>query len=401
MSYKITKYEIKKYYNMLLAWLPILGIYKSFIPGVSIAEFCLFLCVILFVIIRVKSQFVSTLSEKIILCFAIYSFFVTILFMLIGNWYELAWFQRVLRFSFYIFCVLYISRKMFDVDIFFKNVNVVSFIIFIGIVFQYLVYYGTGRYILLYGNLLPVMDNEVLAVDFKSIFSYSAFRPSSFFTEPSHISQFLMIPLIYNLYKLENEKSKKNIVLCVISGMTILLSKSMWGYFLIAVVFCFWVLDFSKNKHSAIWYIILPIILVLGIYSLLSSSLWIETFSRLDAKNIQGSAAFAGRFMGYEDYLNLPFGRMIFGSGFGAVINNQIANSVLFILIGEGIIGISLVVIMMISFYMRVKNSWQKTLCVAFGLLLFGSNIFFSSTIIIIFSLLLFDCKSKNESSIG
>lgn len=396
MTLKISNKSLGIIYSTVLAWLPFLSIYRSFVPGMSIAELILVICALLSIVFHGESNRHIFLGKKTLCMFSIYSFLITVISILIGEWFDITWFHRVIRFMTYIFCILYTSRDMFLERYYFRHVNVVSWLVFLGIVFQYFAYYTTGRYYKLYGNILPLMTNELLNVNFDLIFSYSVFRPSSFLTEPSHIAQFAMIPFTFNLYKYNMGKDWKNLVTSIIIGITILLSKSLWGYFLLILIVSFWLLDTSKKKQSASWYILVPIILIVGVNSLLNSKLWADTFSRLDISNLQGSLAFSGRFTGYEDFFQLQVLRIIFGSGFGAIINKQITNSILFVLVGEGVVGLLLLAITLINVLVRTKEKWRRTLCVAFSILLFGSNIFFSLSIVTIFSIL-FNDDSADE----
>lgn len=396
MTIKLTNNSLRPFYNIVLAWMPILSIYKSFIPGISIGELFLVMCTMLSMILGNKKLHIISLSEQVLCVFVFYSLFITIIYSHIGTWFQLNWVNRVIRFSFYIFCVLYLSKLFFDIDIFMRNMNWLFLLLFLGIVFQYAVYYGTGRYFRLYGNIMPLRTERLLEVNYDSIFLYSAFRPSSFLTEPSHIAQTAIIPFSFNLYMVNELKQKKHLFLALIIGLTVFLSKSLWGIFLIGLVLFLWLIDSLKEKHDSRWYIIVPFVLIIGGYFTITSTLWADAFLRLDLFNIQNSIAFTGRFYGYEDYLQLPFYRQVLGSGFGAVIQKQITNSVLFILIGEGAVGILLVIIMMFSIYKGINKKWKRALCLAFCILLFGSNIFFSISIILMFSLY-FDKSEYNR----
>ena len=330
----------------------------------------------------------NSLSRSYMWCFAIYCLFITILAIALGSWFNLSWLHRVLRFELYIYCALVLSRKYFDRETFIRQINHVAVLMFCGIIFQYIAYYGLGKYIKLYGNFFPLMTEELYNVDFDSIFSYSAFRPSSFLTEPSHVAQFSIIPFIYNIYLLYESKERKKLLICIMIAMTVLLSKSLWGYLLVIVILGFWLLDTTKKKHSIEWYLTMFLLAIVGFYTVINSKLWSDTFARLDIHNIFGSMAFTGRFAGYDEYFHLPFFRILFGSGFGAVINRSISNSILYILVGEGIIGLMIFIRALIGLFPFFRNQWQRTLCVTFFMLLFGSNIFFSVNLITILSLL-------------
>ena len=388
MTLRISNKSLSKFYSAVLAWSSLLGIYRSFIPGVSISEFILLICAVLSIFLARGKSIGEVPSAKWLLLFAVYCLSITLFALLVGEWYDTAWFQRVIRFLFYIFIVLFMSGKLFDKDAFFQHIDMVSWLLFGGIIYQYIMFYGTGRYIRLYGNHLPLMTEELLNVNFENIFGYSAFRPSSFLTEPAHIAQLSFIPFTYNLYKASESKNRKNTITASVIGLTILLSKSLWGYCLLGLVFLFWILDTTKKAKTLSWYITAPIVLGTLLYVILNSSLWLDTFSRIDFHNLQGSLAFTGRFTGYEDFFDLPLGRIIFGSGFGAVIYRQNPNSIIFTLVGEGVVGIILLAFIMITALKYSKEKWKRTICVGLIILLFGSNILFSLSFSIILSLL-------------
>ena len=397
---KVSQKRLSSFYSSILAWTPLLSIYRSFIPGVSIAELLLALCIFFSIMIGASDSSGYQSSEKTLLFFAIYSCSVTIFAAFIGVWFEFNWINRVIRFTFYVFCIIYTSKKLFNPTIFFKSIFAFSIVLFFGMIFQYLLFYGTGKYVMLFGNFLPLTADEALNNDYNAIFSYSVFRPSSFLTEPSHIAQLEMYPFIYCLYKLKRN-DKKYFALIIIIGLTIVLSKSLWGYVLVGIALSIWIFDMLKESHSIIWFLFMPIIIVVISSFLANSSLWNDTFSRIDFDNLEGSTSFSGRFLGYNDFLSLPLYRIIFGSGFGAVVNNRINNSILFILVGEGIIGIAILFWLCFKTIKKVNSSWKRNVCFVYIVLFFGSNVFFSVSVIILFTLLfdLHDPSKKKTSN--
>lgn len=398
MGLKITKSNLSKFYSVILAWIPLLGIYKSFVPGISIGELVLMICGTLS--IYFNNRIKPTNAEKTLVVFALYSLFSTMISYMAGL-YEFFWFHRLIRILFYIFCICYVSKNLFQECVFFRSMFALSYLLFLGIVIQYIIYYSTGNYLRLYGNILPVMNEELLNLDYQYIIRISVFRPSSLFTEPSHVAQYLMIALTYALYHLKSQNEEKvSIINVIIIGLTMLMSKSLWGYVILLIIFVYWILDSSKEKNSASWYIVLPIVIACGSIALVNSSLFKDTFSRIQFSDLSNSQAFMGRFGGYEILNNLSMLRRIFGTGFAAsVVNKPITNSVLLLLYGSGITG-TLIFLLFIFFVVKSNNNifnWKRTLAVSLFVLMFGSNILFSTGIILVCTCIIIYNKTDNS----
>ena len=392
-------------YSSILAWLPFLNIGR-FVPGISISELFLivFTAIALFVKNKQKSRY--EVFETIFAFFAFYCCLQTFFIALINNSFEIFWLNRIIRFLFYVICILVTSKKFFDERVVFKSYNVFAVALFIGIIFQYVVYYSTGRYILLYEYILPIDENSLRSLtDYERLFSYGAFRPSSFLLEPSHVAQNLIIVLIYNLFKksyTDSDKDKKqSFIMILIISLSILLSKSLWGYFLLFLCFgLFFLMNFTK-RQKAFWFIFTPVVMLFGFLIVVNSSLFADTFSRINLFDLGGSSSFIGRFGKYEivDTENLI--NLFFGNGFGFGISEIRAypNSILFILVGEGIIGIIILAILYLSTMFKVKTVWKRILCSVFYILLFGSTIFFSTSLVLILSCLFNDDFLKEKTA--
>lgn len=392
-------------YSSILAWLPFLDIGR-FIPGISIGEFFLIVFTAIALFVKSKQKLRYEFVETIFAFFALYCCLQTFFIALINNSFEIFWLNRVIRFLFYVICILITSKKFFDEKYFFKSFNMFAVLLFIGIVFQYVVYYSAGRYILLYKYVLPIDENSIrLLTDYEHLFSYGAFRPSSFLLEPSHIAQNLIIVLIYNLFKksyTDSDKDKKqNLIMILIISLTILLSKSLWGYFLLFFCFGFFLIMNSTKKQKGFWFISIPVITIFAFLIIINSSLFADTFSRINLFDLGSSTSFTGRFGKYElvdteNIINLFFGN---GFGFGISEIRAYPNSVLFILVGEGIIGLIILVILYLFIMFKIKSAWKRMLCSVMYMLFFGSTNFFSIGLILILSCLFNDDFMKEKAA--
>lgn len=385
-------------YSSLLAWLPILGIYRL-LPGISIAEMILIAYTLLAFIFGKKRDLYYGKSDFIFGFFTLYCCFSTVLICVLNESFEVFWLNRLIRFTFYSICVLVTSKVFFNKNAFFDSFNLSAIVVFAGIAFQYLAYYGTDTYVILYDILLPVTDEVLASIDHERIFEYGVFRPSSFLTEPSAVAQYMVIVLIYNLFSNFTIKNKKSVYRVIIIVSTILLTKSLWGYFLLGILFMFLFFLNINKKHNAFWYIVTPSLALLACLLLLNSSLFVDTFSRIDLFDLGNSMAFTGRFGKYELVETENMAILLFGNGFGFSIAeiNAYPNSILYILMGEGIVGLLILGILYLVFMLSKVDTWKLILITVFYILMFGSTIIFSLLMVLIFSCL-FNRNSKSES---
>lgn len=402
MISQLNHHKLTILYSSLLAWIPLLNIYRL-LPGISIGETLLvFFTIAAFISNGVKRRLNYGIAEVFFLIFLLYSAFSTVFNFLLNLSFDFFWLNRIIRFLFYGICVLFTSNILFNKNVFFKSFNIAAIVVFLGILFQYVVYYGTGQYIVLYEYLFP-LNNEILAErDYLSLFEYSVFRPCSFFTEPSHVAQYFLFVLIYDLFSSDfMTKNKKLLIQVVIICSGILLTKSLWGYFLLLVLAVVLFLFSLKRKHNVYWYILTPILLLITSLVFFNSSLFADTFSRIDLFNLGNSAAFTGRFGKYDLINTEDMAKFIFGSGFGITVADIRAypNSIVFILLGDGIIGLVLLGLLYLFFMLTTKVLWKRVMSSVFYMLMFGETIIFSILMILVFSCLFNKDTSISECS--
>lgn len=384
----------KKAINFLLALAPILSIYY-FLSGVTLGEFIIGICAFFSLFFKKNKSF--NRSIYIIFAFVAYSFVISIASFVFHN-YEFEWLTRLLRFFFYCICIYIISsRGAFDKKYFFKYAGIISIFVFIGMLFQYFTYYTTHSYFKLFGNILPVYSESRMSIDYENVFDYSFFRPSSFFTEPAHLCQFVILPLAYFLFNESDKKFNLRIPIIVCCVLSIVLSTSLWGYSLFAIVLVFFV--FRKAKRIGITRITLfAPLLVVFVVILVKTPFFKNSISRLNIDSLLESQTFIGRFGGYDSFFSKSLGTIIFGSGFGNIGNAEYANSVVYILYGTGIIGI--VFWLTVLFFNFFKNPvfFNKLFLLLFFVLMPGSGVLISTTFVLFFICII--NKSLNDEAI-
>ena len=377
---------LSKSYSFFLGILPLLAVYRFFIPGINIAEFIILFYTFMALLFEKINPFHSNKAFKLFFLILLYSLLITLIMLCVGS-YSFSLLHRFIRFSLYIFCLIYTSQKFFNNDIFSKTIINFSVLLSLLLVIQYIIYFGSGNYFKMYG-FLPMADESRNLIDYTSIFSYETFRPSAVLTEPSHCAQVMFIPLIILLFK-EDVKNKWFKIIAITLG--IFLTKSLWGFLLICVIFAFYFFSVKNLKKSFYFLIFLITFTII----LLRSGMINDIFSRISLDDLQGSSTFTGRFGGYENLKNYTVFSILFGNGFGNLGNVKYANSIIYILNSIGIIGCFLFLVLFIFLYIKCSKM-SKLLIICLILLCFGSSFLISTSIVPILSLIMFYFEKEN-----
>lgn len=207
-----------------------------------------------------------------------------------------------------------------------------------------------------------------------------AFRPSSFFYEPSHYFIFVFLALV--LYMFEKKKCGiyKLFSAIFISG-GIVLSASSMGILFVALIWLYWIIwQLFSNRFGDRTELIFIVICFLGLItaSLLLRIPWIvNALTRVFDLGYTGGNAIIGRGMGYYEITQMPLANLIFGYGYGNVGNNYYP-SLVFNFLSMGIIGIVFTFYIYFKIYHRCQSGVPKLAFMIYIALCFYSEIFMS-----------------------
>ncbi|GEM_PF-5989977 len=358
-------------FSFVISIVPILFTYKSFVPGVNMGE--LVLVIFSFFTVFTNRQTGGLWSKRIMTVWYLYILFIAfnaLISIALVNENSANIIVRTVRYSSYYLFVIICSRKIADVKQIMKWVLRISVIIVSVIIIQYILYYSMGMRLKFYIPSLIYTEGY----NYITYSSNSLFRPASLFLEPSLIGQYLYIPLAFCL--LSKTDINHRYIFAFISSAGMLLSKSLWTYIFLIVIWGIWLLSryFAKDiKHKFRYLPLLIIVPAICIY-LWNTTIVQDAVSRLMLDNITESAAFRSRFSGYDVLDIFSVSERIFGIGFGNLRGFSASNYILYVLIGTGYIGVALFFLFCFISFMSVRTRWQRTALLCFFLLCWGGN---------------------------
>ncbi len=388
---------VEKFYCIIVAVLPVLAMYASGIPGFSLADFVLILCVALtfFQNTKRKNTFVKEPNEIYIALFFIVFFgVISSLTQDSPQYFNMV--TRTIRYVFYLFVVFYCSTRIFDIEYCSKIVKVVAVMATAYILLQYFMYSIFG--ISLQGKLSFLQ--LYLQNDSRDNVYGSMYRPASFFLEPAHYARYCLIAVVICLFS-KSKYSINDLVVAVFLSMGILVSTSAQGYALLAVVWCiFFVKLLLKKKNVNEKKVLSCLILLLPILFGIAISLPFvrDTLVRAFQFDIKNSAtALGGRLSGYFEYFSLPWIYKVIGMGFGVVPEDAWLSSAVYFLYGAGGIVFALYFVYCCACYKRTRGA-ARYILLLFMILLFTDDSFYSYMCVLFLSLSILKSMQKRDS---
>ena len=385
-------------YTFFLAILPIVSVYYSGIPGLSVGDVGL---VLFFVVALFFDKKINKKSLNIsILYIGLFSSLVFSFFAIclkqdaqISNIII-----RFVRYSFYIFSFLFTSSRLLDVLRLKKCIIMITLIGCVFLVIQFFSFRLLGIAIPGYTHLIPLYSDTYSTRDY----TVSSYRPTAFFLEPAHFCRYSVIALCVLLF--DNKEIKtKSLIEAIFISICILLSTSSQGYLLLAIIVISFVLSrISKIKNRLIKYASIIAVLVspLIIYLVLNSSIVSFTIERALSGDINSTTSAAGaRLASYSYYSKLPLLFKIIGVGFGSGVVG--VEDVWFsgfarFLYGSGIL-ITLIFLFFSIYSVFKSKHASKMILLCFLILFFTDDSFCSYVCVLYYSLTLLVARKTNK----
>ncbi len=393
--------RVRKNYTELIIFLPLLSVYASGIPGFTVGD--ILLCVFFFyrIIIGLHNNSNIAIPQKMgpIVLLVIAIPLLSLLAMLgqeNADIYSIM--IRIVRRVFYYLSVVCVSSKWFDVDHGKKMIILVGKIGAIYLFIQYIAYYAGHIVLHGYFSFLPVYHENYTQLDYQELYQ-KMFRPTSFLLEPAHISRYLCIPLIFELF--DKHENKKWLWALVMSA-AIIASTSGTGMICVGVIWGIWLLSniaslgrtgVIRPRNVARIAFLVCVTFIFFRTDIVQSTILRMMGSSLTDVNTAGGA----RFRGYLQYFQLPFFNLIVGKGYGSTPNTTLAtwfSGASYILYGCGFIGFLICIYLFAKLFLNCNNIEQRVLCVVFFFLFFVDDCFMSHVSVLYFS---FICIAKNQ----
>lgn len=391
-------------YSCFIAFLPIISIYASGIPGLTLGDVCLILLFFFSVISSKKSNTIGgTDKSRVIRTFLILAFYYLVSFccstILQPNPPIVEMSIRIIRFLFYIIVLLELSKKYFDYEIASKWVRRISVAATFYVVLQYILYFKYSYILKGYLQSIPIYLKEYSVIDYAERYQWHFFRASSFFLEPAHYAQFAVLGLCFALtgYTQKNQYSLINAILISIG---IILSTSIQGIIITAILWLIWIpviYSRNRNKKGIMTVYILLVCLPVLMYYMLGTDVVQNTLSRITEGKSQDMSAYNARFGGVTAINSLKGIFFLIGKGFGQVPEELWMNSAAYVWYGTGIIGIALTFYLLIKCFIVSKTYAAKLVCFIYLILFFSSDIFNSYMCIFYFSFMCFGTKITQQ----
>lgn len=364
----------------LLVSCPILGIYNSLVPSISIGEILLVFVCILSIGAKKKSIKVNSIGS-----FVVYSLIITVVMSLIISPINVGeTIKETTSFIIYIVAVVLILKRLNNDDLM-RAYVVMAKISAAFLILQFLVHLITGVWI---PGLIPGIITDSGLNSSTIILNYS--RACSFFQEPAHFAQYVAFPLAYIVFL--EEKSFADIIWIGIFILAILMNYTGNGILIMCVIFGLYVLfnlD-TKNVRRFMKAISLMIIgVVAGRYILMNTSVGQTILLRLTSGELLGSnntvfgnSGYIRVVRGYEVFGKFELLHKVFGVGLGnyevyatrhaystliakTAFTISYLNGIQYYLVSTGLVGLGLYLRVLFNNF-KNNNSFRRTISILF-----------------------------------
>lgn len=265
-------------------------------------------------------------------------------------------------------------------DCYRKNIEYIAMFMSIVVIAQYIFYYFFHTTITVDRSfLLPLKslftDGVISYISVSDMMSNGMFRPSAFFLEPAHFSQFCSIGLASLLIREENIINKKTMlvtfgIILTTSGIGILTVLMLWGYVL---VMNNETLSAKVLTRIIIGFVVLLLILV--VFFLVSSAFRMAIL-RITTEYDGHASAIEGRLWSRSFLEKLSGKTKWFGAGFrnipvyGSDKTTYYMTGIIELLYCQGIVGTAIFGGMYLRMFIKAYKSWNKVTAIMLVLFL-------------------------------
>lgn len=331
--------KIEKLNAIVLALSPALGVYSIF-SGVGLQDLC-WLILLPLILLSFKENITKDISLKFYACI--------LLLTLLNSSYSYTDISLSIHNLFPIsicFGVLILVKKRINVNIFGRTLLVVGCLASIICIYQRIQLITTGSY----DNIFFIPGLKVS----RELESFTLSRPSAFFTEPAHLSIFLL-PIFY--WMLTSNKIKYAIVM----ALGIIFSGSTTGFLLVIVLILYRVFLTDKMPWYMYFLVVCGIIVFIGLLITYAYEVIEENLRKLEVSSDSDNIRLLGGFI-YIEGMNLK--EHLVGIGLnqleGFTLVNRLpyfgnySNAFIYSYLSYGILGF-------IAFIIYLKKMWKDS----------------------------------------
>ena len=284
--------------SILLAVVPVLNIYMTPIPILTLGEIVMF--ILAGILLTTKKPINYLVCHNRILIFTIYGLIVTFVSTIINfSIIKELPYKETIAFIVYI-VLLFILGKRIDIKNFIYYYEKIAYIFAIFLIFQFLVHLVTGRWI---PGLIPGIESSYGRST--TLLIQRMERASSVFKEPAHYAQYVAIPFITTLFR-PNRKIQDNIKI-VVYTLSLAFTVSGNGLLVIAVTGAMYIIHIGKTKGLVRGVALLLLLAIIFVYLANTNKAFVSLLGRVT--EIQGTNAAR-----YSGYIRVLRGYLVFWS---------------------------------------------------------------------------------------
>lgn len=373
------KSKINDIYTILVVLYPLLSMYRFGNTIYSISEFCAGVVLVLIILQGTKNFKLN----KLFLCIAIF-FFINICIVALINNKDLN-FDKIdligssLRLLL-VYFLLSLANRRFVFELGKKVVIYVAIISTIYLLIQYIASLK-GIYI---GGGIPFFSQYAFRGDVSGyvndVIKYGVtYRARSFFEEPAHFCQYVIVAILLLLF---DENKNKKVIKLILLDMGIVFSMSLLGWLMLIFVYAMWGIFYIKNKivsKKVISCVLFLPIICLGLWNT-------DAVQNVIEKKFLNQVVSADtRFEGMSILSELSkegFVYFIFGNGL--VDSETYYAGITRLLYSFGVIGLVFALLIFIYYLNKYrKDKLSKTILLSLAVLSFGSEIIFGKYILV------------------
>lgn len=359
--------------SILLAVVPVLNIYMTPIPVLTLGEIVMF--ILTGILFSTKKPMNYLACQNRLLLFTIYGLIVTFVSTVINlSIVKELPYKETIAFVIYIILLIVLGRRI-DIRKFLYYYEKLAFVFAIFLIFQFFIHLLTGRWI---PGLIPGIESSYGRST--TLLIQRMERASSVFKEPAHYAQYVAIPFITTLFR-PNRKMQDNIRI-VIYILSLAFTVSGNGLLVIAVTGAMYMIHIGKTKGLVRGLALLTFLALVFVYLANTNATFVSLLGRVTEIQGTNAARYSGYIRvlrGYLVYWSFNIFAKIFGIGIGlygdyslhyafetltsrTVLELDYINGFQYYLVSTGLIG---VVIYSSLFMYALKNREDAVKCVA------------------------------------
>lgn len=371
----------KKLYATAICFVfQICGLYLAF-AGLSWGQLFLIFTFVICLLSSIHKR--KLVIDKRYICIVVYTLIQTLIILLINNELSASSLMlKVAQWELFLLLIMLFNQSYFDQSIMFRMLKTTAIIATSYMIIQQIIATVFHIYLAPGITILPYVDESFKSVYASLVRWGKVYRPRSFFSEPATYCQFMLFPIVIEIFD-EKIKTKKDIIYLIFLILGIIISKSGTGFMCLAAIGVLYF--FLKLKRGNILISIQKLFLIIIALILMAFAFNSTGFQYIYNRFFAGDGLLSNlmgqtRFTGLFDFKAMNMNSLtdiLIGKGFTMEQYTQADAYYLGGLVRQfycfGLVGIVILFTLLYSIYIK-GNAMQKAIVIIFVILNTGSN---------------------------